>query len=95
MTREGENADRLGWGGRPAAASDGTIRGSASETLRPKSWTGAAGQGVWTERQRADQASLGSGGGGGSPSSGALSELVAQLPRHPPRASSWDPALTC
>lgn len=95
MTREGENADRLGWGGRPAAASNGTIRGSASETLRPKSWTGAAGQGVWTERQRADQASLGSGGGGGSPSSGALSELVAQLPRHPPGASSWDPALTC
>lgn len=80
VTREGENADRLGWGGRPAAASDGTIRESASETLRPESWTGAAGQGVWTERQRVDQASFGSGGGGGSPSTGVLCELVAQPP---------------
>lgn len=91
VMREGENADRLGWGGRPAAASNGTIRESASETRRPESWTGAAGQGVWTERQRADQASFGSGGGGGSPSTGACAGWWLSPPAPSPGPPAGSP----
>lgn len=66
------------------AASDGTIRESTSETLRPESWTGALGRMSGQGRQRVDQASFGSGVVVGSPSTGALCKLMAQ-PLHPPQ----------